>query len=673
MRLFSVTLILFSLMNFCIACSDKSDSKQTAEDETDSVSDGNTDGDTDTNGDSGTNADTNGDSGTNANSGTNTDSEGYRVTYTGGDTDAFVEEILGHLSLAQKAGQMVQGQFEDVSAASVRDLCIGSVFNGGEEPVRPNAPENWAVALDALQMGAMDGGGIPILYGIDAVHGNAKVIGSTVFPHGIGLGATRDAELVARVGQATGRECRGVGIHLTFAPSVSVARDERWGRTYEGFAETPELNAELGAAYVRGLQGMGDLSAPGAIAATVKHYVGDGGTTNGKNAGVNEFGEDTLRTIHLPPYETAVAEGVAAVMPSYHSWMRDGTSHSMTTDSYSLTDMLKGDLGFDGFCLSDYDAIPFAAEQIHAIYDDDNVAAAINAGMDMAMIAAPRGIDAFISAVQSGQIPESRIDDAVRRILKVKLRMNLFENSYSNPDLRAEIWSTEHQDLAREAVQKSLVLLSNDNSVLPLSKDEAVTVVGPFADMMGAQAGGWTVGWQGVASYDTDDVRGETILTGMQAVGSNVTFDSAAENIGAGKVVAVIGEKPYAEGHGDHGNTRTGASVYLRDCPDYDVLTKAMASDAQIVLVIISGRPMIIDEDVLSRVDAIVAAWLPGSRGIGVADALYGDVNFTGKLPHTWPATFDQIPINVNTQPDEPGLDADESTPLFQYGFGLAY
>ncbi len=344
----------------------------------------------------------------------------------------------------------------------------------------------------------------------------------------------------------------------------------------------------------------------------------------------------------------------------------------MTTDSYSLTEVLKNELGFDGFCLSDYDAVPQASDSVFATYTNENVAAAVNAGLDMAMIAAPGAIDAYISAIQSGQIPESRIDDAVRRILRIKVRMGLFENPFSNPTLRAQIWSPEHQELAREAVRKSLVLLKNDNGALPLSKSESVTVAGPFADMMGAQAGGWTVGWQGEAFYNTDQVRGETILTGMQQVGSNVTFDSGAAGLQEGnKAVVVIGEYPYAEGNGDHGNN--GSSVYLHDCPNYDVLTSALGSGAQIILVIISGRPMIIDSEVLGKVDAVVAAWLPGSRGIGVADVLYGDQNFSGKLPHTWPSSFEQIPINVDKQPDEPGVDADAVTPLFPYGHGLTY
>lgn len=586
-----------------------------------------------------------------------------------------VERILADLTLEEKAGQMVQAQYEDTNEAMVRAMCIGSVFNGGEIPISPNEPVVWARAIDTLQEGAMAGCGIPIMYGIDAVHGNAKVIGSTVFPHGIGLGATGDADLVARVGQATGRECRAVGIHLTFTPSVSVARDERWGRTYEGLGETAELNSELGAAYVMGLQGMGDLSDPGAIAATAKHYMGDGGTTGGINNGLNEFGDETMRALHLPPYKAAVEQDLAAVMPSYHKWLRDGEEYPMTTDHYSLTEILKDELGFKGFALSDYDAIPQSAGLATATYEKEGVAAAVNAGLDMAMIAADPGagdfIDAIYEGVNDGTIEESRIDDAVRRILRIKIKMGLFEYPWSNPDLMETIWSEEHQELAREAVQKSQVLLKNENDALPIDRDEDVVVAGPDADRMGGQAGGWTVGWQGSANYTTDQVMGETILTGMEEVGGNVTYDQYGDDLsGAEKVVVVLGERPYAEGYGDHG---TGSSsVILEEQLDYYVLESAMASDAQIVLVLISGRPLIISDEVLNRVDAIVAAWLPGSRGIGIADNLYGDAEFTGKLPHTWPASFDQIPINVGKFDDEPGVDADDVEPLYPLGYGLS-
>jgi beta-glucosidase len=589
-----------------------------------------------------------------------------------------VSEILSGLTIDEKIGQMVQAQFEDVSVTKIRSMCIGSVFNGGEEPVSPNEPVSWATAIDTLQEAAMDGCGIPILYGLDAVHGNAKVIGSTVFPHNIGIGAAGDADLAARIGQATARECRGAGIHMAFAPSISVARDERWGRTYESFGETPEINAEMGAAYVMGLQGMGDLSDPGAVAATAKHYVGDGGTAGGVNAGEDLFSEETMRAIHLPPYEAAIAENLSVVMPSYHKWVRDDVAYPMTVDTYSITDMLKGELGFDGFCLSDYDAIPHSFDLTLATYTEDAVVAAVSAGIDMAMIAANQGMDEYIEAIRTGleegRLYEQWINDSVSRILRVKVRMGLFENPYSNPDLMEQIWSEEHQELAREAVRKSLVLLKNNNDTLPLSKSETVAVLGPFADMMGAQAGGWTIGWQGEVTYDTTEVMGETIRTGMQEVGGDkVVWDQNGETLAdADKVVVVLAETPYAEGEGDHDENRH--SIYLKDLLNYDLLTKAVESGKPVILVLMSGRPMIIEPSVLDSLDAFVEAWLPGSRGIGVADVLYGgDYNFTGKLPHTWPADFDQIPVNVNKQDDEPGFDAEEVEPLFPYGFGLTY
>jgi beta-glucosidase len=557
-------------------------------------------------------------------------------------------------------------------------MCIGSVFNGGEEPVTPNEPSKWAEAIDAFQEGAMDGCGVPIMYGLDAVHGNAKVVGSTVFPHNIGMGATGDPGLVERVGQATARECRAVGIHMTFAPSISVVRDERWGRTYEGFGETPEINVEMGAAYIKGLQGMGDLSDPGAVAATAKHFMGDGGTTGGLNNGFNDFGEETMRAVHVPPYEAAVANGISAVMPSYHKWNRDGIGYPITLDTYSLTNILKGELGFDGFCLSDYDAIPQAAGLALATYTNENVAMAIAAGIDMAMIAADEGLSQYIEAIrnglQSGAIHQEWIDDSVRRILRVKARMNLFENPFSNPELRGRIWSPEHQELAREAVRKSLVLLQNNNAVLPLSASETVVVAGDFADKMGVQAGGWTIGWQGMVDYDTTQVMGETIIQGMQAVGGeSVIWDAMGENFAsADKIVVVLGERPYAEGVGDH--DPASHSMILSDINNYQVLTAAIATGKPVVLVLMSGRPMIIDAAVLSGADAIVAAWLPGSRGIGVADVLYGGAhNFTGKLTHTWPANLEQVPVNVGKRPDEPGNDANDVTPLFPYGHGLSY
>jgi beta-glucosidase len=610
----------------------------------------------------------------------NTTSRGDAGTTNLDDVSATVEAILSKLTFDQKTAQMTQIQFEDVSVASARTGCYGSIFNGGEELPFDNNPDTWAETLDALQKATIEGCGVPILYGIDAVHGNAKVIGSTVFPHEVGLGATRDTALVERIGRAVGKECRGVGIHLAFAPTLAVARDERWGRTYESFGETPELSSELGAAYIKGLQGSGNLSDPGAVAATAKHYVGDGATKDGKNAGIVEVGEATIRAIHLPPYKAAIDQKVATVMPSYHQWLMDGQLQYMSVNRFALTDLLRNELGFPGFCLSDYDAVARTNGATNPSYSQDAVSASVNAGMDMAMVAMKGGVGEWLRFLRSGEISEARIDDAVRRILRIKVSMGLFDDdfakAYSSVSLREEIWSKEHQALAREAVQKSLVLLKNDGT-LPLDKAQPIKVVGPYADSMGAQAGGWTVSWQGKDQYGTNEVKGETILGGLKALGSQV--EQAATVAGGDTVIAVVGERPSAEEYGDDGhqaNDRSSnwASVRLQKQTGYSELQDALTAGAKVILVIMSGRPLIIDDpSVVDRCSAIVEAWLPGSRGIGVADVLFGDVDFSGKLPHTWPRTFEQIPVNVNKQSDEPGNDAASTDVLYPYGYGLSY
>ncbi|MBN1606476.1 MAG: hypothetical protein JW940_07570, partial [Polyangiaceae bacterium] len=558
--------------------------------------------DTDSRADSGADAGPGVDSGQPADSGVASDadaaSDAGQLPDAGGPSadetavSAKVDEILSRLTLEQKTAQMTEIQFEDVSADSARAGCYGSIFNGGEELPFENDPAAWAKALDELQKATIEGCGVPMLYGIDAVHGNAKVIGSTVFPHEVGLGATRDADLVERIGRAVGRECRGAGIHLVFAPTVAVARDERWGRTYESFGETPELNAQLGAAYIKGLQGGGDLSDPGAVVATAKHYFGDGATTDGKNAGVVEVGEATLRAIHLPPYEAAVAQNVAAIMPSFHQWLMNGQLQYMSVNSFALTDLLKGELGFEGFCLSDYDAVARtqgkSADGEPIPYTQSVVSASVNAGMDMAMVAMDGGAGDWLSFLRSGEIPQARIDDAVRRILRAKVSMGLFDDdfakAYSNATLRSQIWSQEHQDLAREAVQKSLVLLKNDG-ILPLDKAQPIKVVGPYADSMGAQAGGWTVSWQGSDKYGTSEVMGETILTGLETLGSDV--ESASSVASGDTVIAVVGERPSAEEFGDDGaqaldRSSHWASVRLHTQTGFKELQNAVAAGAKV-------------------------------------------------------------------------------------------
>lgn len=619
------------------------------------------------------------------------------------DPDAIIEKkvdsLLALMTVEEKIAQTVQMQVDVVSPEELKKLGFGSIFNGGDPHPdwREMGSDVWSSGIDKLQDGALQSRlRIPFIYGIDAVHGVALVKGATIFPHNIGLGCTGDTALVAKAAHITAKECRAAGIALSYSPAVSVVRDERWGRSYEGFGETPEINSLMGAAYVRGLQGYGDLSAPYAVAACAKHFLGDGGTTDGVNIGVTELSEETMRKLHLPPYEAIVSEGVSAIMPSFTVWKRNGTEIKCTVDKYLLTDLLKNGLKWDGFCLSDWDAIPQAFESERYTYKKEFIEKAVNAGIDMAMISkyhpdgGPSGslqhatdyTTNYKALTTENSVSIERLNDAVRRILRIKFRLNLFENSKSNPSLRAEFGSAQHRAVARECVRKSLVLLKNDGNVLPLKKSEKIVVVGKWANSLGAQCGGWTISWQG--SVDNPSIVGTTIFKGLQEVGgtSNVTYDEKGDNIGdADKIILVLGEIPYSEGFGDHGSKssisaslyRGGKiSIHLADCPNYDLLDKCVAKNKPVILILISGRPLIIKEEDLNKIKALVAAWLPGSEGGGVADVLYGDYNFTGKLTHTWPRTFEQIPINSGTQyADE--KKGSSGIPLFEYGSGLTY
>jgi len=613
-----------------------------------------------------------------------------------------VDSLLALMSDAEKIAQTSEVLVDAIGTDDVKNTGYGSVFNGGGCPFSNNKKETWAQQLDALHDAAKNSHlHIPILYGIDAVHGNGTIEGATVFPHNIGMGCTHDTALVAKMANVTAKECRAVGINLNFAPAISVVRNEKWGRSYEGYGETPEINSMMAEAYVRGLQGFGDMTRPDAMAACAKHFIGDGGTTDGVNGGETKLSEATLRAIHLPPYQAAVKVQVSAIMPSYNAWNNNGQTIRCTNSKQALTDMLKTELNWDGFCLSDWDAIPraLASTDNQVFYANNNVSAAINAGIDMAMIAKDYGLgvdpkayitqyaSAFSSLVSANTIPKNRLDDAVKRILRIKFRLNLFENAKSNSSLLAEFGSASHRAIARECVQKSLVLLKNENSALPLKKSEKIVVVGPWATKLGTQCGGWTISWQG--SIDNPTIVGTTILDGIKEVGgsSNISYDESGNNLGgADKIVLVVGEGTYAETEGDHGFKNAAEyascascneykdqtmSILLANCPHADLIDKCKASGKPVVIVLISGRPLIITQEI-AKCDAFVAAWLPGSEGAGVADVLYADKPFSGKLTHTWPKSLDQIPINTGTAySDEPkGSGGD---PLFPYGFGLTY
>ncbi len=584
-----------------------------------------------------------------------------------------VEDLLSRMTLAEKIGQVTQVEKNSIRKKDITERFIGSLLSGGGGYPPGNTPESWADMVNSYQEYASQTRlGIPLIYGVDAIHGHGNLKGATLFPHNIGLGATRDPDLVERIGQATALEMIATGIYWNFGPVVAVPQDIRWGRTYEGYSENTELVSTLASAYVRGLQNVDSapaLSDPAAVLATPKHYVGDGGTTWGSSdtviweqqfmldQGVTDVDETTLRAVHLPPYIAAIEAGARSIMVSFSSW----GGLKMHAQKYLLTDVLKGELGFEGFLVSDWQAI----DQIPGDYYSD-VVTSINAGLDMIMV--PYDYDAFINnlieAVNNGDVPMERIDDAVRRILMVKFQLGLFERPFTDESLLPLVGSDEHRELAREAVRKSLVLLKNENDTLPLAKDTSlIFVAGQAADDIGIQCGGWTIEWQGEPGNITP---GTTILDAINgAVSKDTTvvynkwgrFKRVIDEI-ADVGIVVVGEMPYAEGIGD----RADLTLSERDVALIELVKER--SD-KVVVILISGRPMIVTEH-LDQWDAFIAAWLPGTEGQGVADVLFGDYPFTGKLPYTWPRSMDQIPSDFdNIKATGP------EAPLFPFGYGL--
>ncbi|MCU0452551.1 MAG: glycoside hydrolase family 3 C-terminal domain-containing protein [Bacteroidetes bacterium] len=571
-----------------------------------------------------------------------------------------VDKLLQSMTLEEKVGQMTQADYGALKGRTddVTKYALGSVLWGGGTELPEISSEHWARASGELQgLAAKTRLRIPLVLGIDAVHGHNNLTDAVMMPHNIGLGATRDAAIVEAVARVTAVEMQATGMNWAFAPCVAVARDERWGRTYESFGEDPDLVRQMGVAHLRGLQGA-SLSNPTSALACVKHYVGDGGTTGGKDQGNTEVDEATLRRIHLPGYIDAIKAGARSIMASYNSW----NGNKLHGHRYLMTDVLKGELKFSGFIVSDWAGI----DQLPGTYRDQ-IAASVNAGLDMAMIpngpGTPNNYVDFITEltklVNEGVVPMSRINDAVRRILTVKMEMGLLRRS-PGPAVGLEtVGSKAHRKVAREAVRKSIVLLKNENKVLPLSKtSKRITVAGPAADDMSVQCGGWTIDWQGKEGRRV--IGGTTILHAVeQSVGAGATVTYSTNGTGADSadaVIVVVGEEPYAEMFGDRKDLR------LSDA-DRAVIETVFATGRPTIVVLLSGRPIIID-DLMTKCHALVAAWLPGSEGAGVTDVLFGDVAPTGKLSHTWPRSMDQVPVNVG----DPNID-----PLFPYGYGLSY
>lgn len=569
--------------------------------------------------------------------------------------------LLAQMTLPEKVGQMIQIE-RDVAEKNpevITNYFIGSVLSGGgSAPRAGNQPQQWADMVASFQGKALATRlKIPLLYGIDAVHGHNNVYGATIFPHNIGLGATRNPALVKEVGRITAAEVYATGIRWTFSPCLCVSRDERWGRAYESFGETPEL-ATMMSSIIEGYQGT-NLSDQGSVLATAKHFLGDGGTIYGTGSkgkidqGDTRGADAALRALHLPPFVAAIQKGVGSVMPSFSSW----NGLKMHAHKNLIEGVLKTELKFNGFVISDWQGI----DQILAPSYTAKMAISINAGLDMIMVPFDyqNAIRALLDNVKSGAISMARIDDAVLRILTQKYLLGLFEQPLPDTSNIAQIGSSQHRKVARQAVAESLVLLKNKDNLLPLPKNAKILVTGSHMNDIGLQSGGWTKTWQGQAGAITP---GTTILEGIRQVAPNANITALeypeAKDLTAKKfdlAVIAIGERPYAEGNGDNANLDLDSSS--------EALVRSVCAAMRCVVVLVTGRPVNISR-ILPLSHAVVAAWLPGTEGAGIADVFFGDSNFVGTLPMSWFRSVGQLPLNVG--------DA-KYDPLFAYGFGLKY
>ncbi|HWF48153.1 MAG TPA: glycoside hydrolase family 3 protein [Bryobacteraceae bacterium] len=574
--------------------------------------------------------------------------------------DAEARALLAQMTLEEKIGQMTQPDKNYVEhPGDIGTYHLGSVLSGGDsDPKTGNDLISWTDMVDDYQERALKTRlHIPLLYGVDAVHGHNNVIGAVAFPHNIGLGCSRNAELVEKAARITSEEVRATGINWAFAPCVTVPQDIRWGRTYEGFSQNPDVVKTLGLAALKGLQ-RESLADPLAVLGCAKHFIGDGGTAwgsapSGLDQGDTRVDEATLRHIHLPGYVTTVAAGVGSIMPSYSSWNGVKCSASKRL----MTDLLKGELGFEGFLISDYGAV----KQLPGTYKQQ-IETSINAGMDMVMVPDnyPEFFNLLRALVQEDKVPMGRIDDAVLRILRVKIAIGLMDRRRSqlaDRGLHRNFGSAEHRAVARACVRESMVLLKNEKSALPLGRGMAhIHVAGKNADNIGNQCGGWTIYWQGRSGEIT---IGTTILSALRAAapsGVKITYaEDGSGGAGAGIGVAVIGETPYAEMMGDRDELRLSPE-------DVGVVARMKASGLRVVVVLVSGRPLVID-DILPMADAVIAAWLPGTEGDGVADVLFGSHKPTGKLSFSWPKGS-----STSFHIGDPGYRT-----LFDFGYGLTY
>jgi beta-glucosidase len=591
--------------------------------------------------------------------------------------EARVADLLSRMTIEEKVGQTIQADLGSVTPDDVRKYRLGSILDGGSSGPHGNdrAPvQDWLSTADEFWRASMEVPAghvaIPLLWGTDSVHGNSNIIGATIFPHNIGLGAMRDPAVLRRIGEVTAIETRVTGQDWDFAPVIAVARDDRWGRTYESYSESPDVVRAYAGEMVKGLQG--EPGAPGFlrgghVLATAKHFLGDGGTDRGTDQGDTLSSEEELRDIHSAGYPSAIAAGVQTVMVSFSSWRGE----KMSANRALLEDVLRGRFGFNGFTISDWNAhtqVPGCT--------GSRCPAAFLAGIDMFM--APdtwKGLYAnMVEEVRSGEIPMTRLDEAVSRILRVKLRAGLFEESLPSQRPYAGQWnelgSQEHRAVARQAVRESLVLLKNEHSILPLNPRSNVLVAGDGAENMSKQTGGWTISWQGDGNARADFPNAQTIYEGIaeqvKAAGGSATLSiDGSFTVKPAAAIVVFGETPYAEGQGD----RPDVGFELPDSPNMELLRQLKAQGIPTVVVFLSGRPLYVTPEI-NAADAFVAAWLPGSEGGGIADLLFrkpdGTIqyDFRGRLSFSWPRSPDQTPLNVG--------DANYN-PLFSFGYGLDY
>ena len=577
-----------------------------------------------------------------------------------------IDRLVRSMTLDEKIGQMTQVDYrylQDIT--DIKKYFLGSILSGGGATPPKNQPSSWVDLYNSFQRQALNTRlKIPLIYGIDAVHGHNNVVGATIFPHNIGLGCANDSELVRKISTATAAEIRATGLDWTFAPCLAVAQDERWGRTYESFSENSDIVANLGGASVQGYQNGPSLN-NNSVLACAKHYVGDGNTvfgTGGNNYKIDRgdvvLGEKELRSKYIKPFKESINKGVGSIMISYNSWK----GKKLHGHKYLINDVLKNELKFDGIVVSDWAGI----NEINSDYKT-SIIESINAGMDMIMVPGSlnpddHSYDDFIrlaiESTKEGSIPMQRIDDAVSRILRIKKKIGLFDKAIKKPKNTKIVGSKKHRDLARESVRKSLVLLKNENKLLPLGKSgKKIAFVGEHADNIGYQSGGWTITWQGGSG---DITPGTSIVDAFKSAArdkNDILYSKDGKNIpDADMIIVVIGEKPYSEGWGDRESLDLSKE-------NKKILKRVKKKNLPYLIILISGRPMIIESE-LKDCDAFIAAWLPGTEGSGIADVVYGDYNPTGKLSMSWPRSMKQIPINIGDKSYDP---------LFSFGYGLTY